>query len=256
MPSSVVSPDATVIGYETLGAGPPMVLVHGGTADRTRWAPVRQSLATRYTVHIMDRRGRGLSTAEAPEYSIKREGEDIAAVVEAVGPGVHLVGHSYGALCSLEAALLTGAIGRITLYEPPMPSPGLPVLDPETLLRMKSISDPELLLVTFYQEALRLPPETVDGMKGTEIWQARLAAVHTIVRELEEIDAYTADDRLAKIDVPVRMLLGTESPAYLRVATETVATRIATAEVVALRGHAHQAIDYAPELFVAEVFAS
>ncbi|MET0136108.1 MAG: alpha/beta hydrolase [Kibdelosporangium sp.] len=255
MLSSVVSPDTTVVGYETLGSGPPMVLVHGGTADRTRWAPVRQKLATKYTVHIMDRRGRGLSTAEAPDYSIAREAEDIAAVVAAVGEDVHLVGHSYGALGSLEAALLTSSIGRMTLYEPPMSSPGLPVLDPEALVRMRSIADPELLLVTFYQEALQLEPSVVDAMKGTAIWRARLAAVHTIVRELTEITGYAPDERLATIDVPVRMLVGSESPAYLRTATERVAARIASAEVVTLQGHGHQAIDHDPELFVSEVFA-
>ena len=117
MTSSVVSADGTTIGFESLGAGPPLVLVHGGTADRTRWAPVRERLAERYTVHIVDRRGRGLSTAEADQYDIRREGEDIAAVVAAVGPDVYLFGHSYGALCSLEAALLTDAIGRASCRE-------------------------------------------------------------------------------------------------------------------------------------------
>lgn len=254
MPSSVVSADGTVIGYESVGAGPPLVLVHGGTADRSRWAPVRQSLAERYTVHILDRRGRGLSTVEASSgYSIQREAEDIAAVVEAVGSDVYLVAHSYGALCSLEAALITSAIGRLTVYEPPMPTPGLEVVPLDVVVLMKSISEPEKLLETFFREALRVPQEAVDGMKGTPIWTARLAAVHTIIRELDQVVAYVPGDRLAKIDIPVRMLVGTESPAYLRAATADFAARIASAEVVELPGQAHQAMDYAPELFVRSV---
>jgi pimeloyl-ACP methyl ester carboxylesterase len=47
MTSSVRSPDGTVIGFETLGAGPPMVLVHGTGADHTRWTAVRERLAGR-----------------------------------------------------------------------------------------------------------------------------------------------------------------------------------------------------------------
>jgi pimeloyl-ACP methyl ester carboxylesterase len=35
-----VSRDGTEIAYWTSGKGPPLVLVHGTTADHTRWDPV------------------------------------------------------------------------------------------------------------------------------------------------------------------------------------------------------------------------
>jgi pimeloyl-ACP methyl ester carboxylesterase len=79
----VTSADGTVIGYETDGDGPPMLLVHGSTGSRHRWSPVRASLRQRYTLHMMDRRrGRGLSTAEAGPYSLRREAEDVAAIAK------------------------------------------------------------------------------------------------------------------------------------------------------------------------------
>jgi pimeloyl-ACP methyl ester carboxylesterase len=57
----------------------------------------------------MDRRGRGGSEDNA-DYDILREAEDVAGVVEEifqqVGEPVLVLGHSYGAVCSLEAALL------------------------------------------------------------------------------------------------------------------------------------------------------
>src|SRR5271166_4900860 len=115
--STVVSADGTVIGYESVSGGPPLLLVHGSTGTRARWSPVRGPLAQRYTVHAMDRRGRGLSTAEAGPYSLQREAEvgaavdvaadgignrrailslqreaeDVAAVAEAVGGDVYVV---------------------------------------------------------------------------------------------------------------------------------------------------------------------
>ena len=98
--TTVISPDGTVIGYESVGGGPPMVLVHGSTGTRARWCSVTPTLAQRYTVRAMDRRGRGLSTAEVEPYSLGREAEDVAAVAEAVGGDVDVVGHSYGALAS------------------------------------------------------------------------------------------------------------------------------------------------------------
>jgi pimeloyl-ACP methyl ester carboxylesterase len=121
MTSSVSSPDGTVIGFETLGAGPPMVLVHGTGADHARWTAVREQLAERYRLHLVDRRGRGLSRDEAPGYAIRREGEDIAAVAEAAGGDVYLVAHSYGALCALEAVRKTDAVTRLVACEPPRP---------------------------------------------------------------------------------------------------------------------------------------
>lgn len=53
--ATAVSADGTVIGYESVGAGTPLLLVHGSTGTRTRWSPVRAPLAQRYTVHAMDR---------------------------------------------------------------------------------------------------------------------------------------------------------------------------------------------------------
>lgn len=253
MPSFVESADGTRIGYESFGDGPPMLLVHGTSATHIRWAPVREELGSRYTIHEMDRRGRGLSSAEAGAYRLQREAEDVAAVAEALGDDVYVVAHSYGALCTMEAALITDAFRRIVLYEPPMPSPGLDVVPAKTLAQLKEISEPEWILEAFYRNALQLPQPAVDAMKGTEIWKARLSAAHTITRELDEATAYRADDRLSQITVPVRMLVGTETTAYLRAATAAFAGQIPHAEVVALQNQAHQAIDLDPVQFVRAV---
>jgi pimeloyl-ACP methyl ester carboxylesterase len=212
MTSTVVSPDGSRIAFESSGAGPAMLLVHGTSATRIRWAPVREKLAARYAVHEMDRRGRGGSVAESGPYSLAREAQDVAAVAEAIGGDVYVVGHSYGALCVIEAALITSAFRRITLYEPPMKSPGVDVMAPATLASLKSTTDPETILEAFYLNALQLPKAAVDGLKGTEIWQARLTAALTITRKIDAVNEFKATDRLANIAAPVRMLLGTESP--------------------------------------------
>ena len=81
--ASVTSHDHTEIAYWTSGDGPPVVLVHGTPADHTRWRPLLPYLERHVTVHAIDRRGRGAS-GDAPEYSLQREYEDVAAVVDAV----------------------------------------------------------------------------------------------------------------------------------------------------------------------------
>jgi pimeloyl-ACP methyl ester carboxylesterase len=251
---TVTSRDGTVIGFTTVGEGPPMVLVHGTTADHIRWDPVLPLLAERYTVHAVDRRGRGLS-GDGEKYDIRREGEDIAAVVDAVGPGVYLVAHSYGARCSLEAALLTSAIDRIVLYEPPGVMPGHQVSSPSTLAALRVTDDRQEILTIFYRGALHQTDEQIEAMRGTPVWQARLAAAHTVSRELDVVETFgIAPGRYADIDVPVRLLLGTESPAYFRATATAIAAQLTDAEIVELPGQAHMAINEAPELFVDTVF--
>src|SRR5690606_29299175 len=114
---TVVSSDNTPIAYEVTGEGPPLALVHGTTADHTRWSNVLPELAARHTVFAMDRRGRGES-GDSEHYELAREFDDVAAVVSAAGPGASLLGHSYGALCAMEAALRTSNLRKLILYEP------------------------------------------------------------------------------------------------------------------------------------------
>lgn len=251
--TTIISPDGTVIGYESVGAGPPLLLVHGSTGTRARWCSVMPPLAQHYTVHATDRRGRGLSTPEVEPYSLRREAEDVAAVAEAVGGDVYVVGHSYGALAVLEAAPITPAFRRIMLYEPPIPSPGLNVSSREGLARINTMSDPRDILEAFYRETLYLPQSAIKDLADREFSYLAGSIGHTAGRELAEAGAFRLTERHAKITAPVRVLLGTESPAYFRAATAAVAARIRGATIVALHGQGHQAIDYDPQQFVRAV---
>ncbi len=256
--NTVESADGTHIGYERLGAGPPMVLVHGTTADHTRWAPVLPALAERFTLHVVDRRGRGMSAAEAGgEYDVRSEGADVAAVVaaanSAAGRDVYLVGHSYGALCSLEAALVSDAIGRLLLYEPPAATEGHHPLPPEVIDSFRADlarGDRDAVLATFYRDVLHESDATIAAMRPTPMWAARLATAHTLVRESETVETFDISARLSAIGVPVRLLLGTESPPYFRPAAEAVAALLPRVDIVPVPGQAHRAIDLDPDLFV------
>src|SRR5438046_10662271 len=111
---TVKSKDGTAIAFERTGQGPPMLLVHGGTADHTRWAPLLPKLNQHFTVCAVDRRGRG-GSGDAPSYAHAREFEDLAAVIDSLGAPVTVLGHSFGDLCALEALLLTRNVARLTL---------------------------------------------------------------------------------------------------------------------------------------------
>lgn len=251
--ATVISLDGTTIGYDSVGAGPPLLLVLGSTGTRARWASVTPALAQHYTVYAMDRRGRGLSTAEVKPYSLTREAEDVTALAEALGGSVYVVGHSYGALAVLEAALITSAFRRIMLYEPPIPSPGLDVGSPGGWARITATSDPRAILEAFYRETLQLPWPAIKDLADREFPYVADSIANTAGRELTQARGYRVTARHAEIAVPVRMLLGTESPEYFQAATTALAARIPGATIVSLPGQGHQAIDYDPTQFIRAV---
>ncbi len=163
----VVSRDGTEIAYWTSGDGPPLVLVHGTTADHTRWAPVLKYLEPHVTVHTADRRGRG-GSGDAAEYDRMREFEDVAAVVDAVaetsGSAVDLLGHSFAGFCAFGAATLTSNIRKLVLYEGwPVPNPEALAIPPALQARIDALlaeGERERALEAFFREIVRMPDHT------------------------------------------------------------------------------------------------
>ncbi|MCW8172437.1 alpha/beta fold hydrolase [Natrialba swarupiae] len=96
-----------------------LVLVHGADIDHRFWdvSGVRESIAEHHTVYAMDGRGHGASE-DPGEFELKREFEDIVAVVDSIDEPVQVVAESGGAFYSLEAALRTDNIRTLALHEP------------------------------------------------------------------------------------------------------------------------------------------
>jgi pimeloyl-ACP methyl ester carboxylesterase len=257
MMSTFASRDGTPIACARSGNGPPLVLVHGTTADHTRWGPVLPALGARFTVYACDRRGSGAS-GDGPSYAMEREFDDVAAVVDGIGGPVDLLGHSYGALCSLEAATRAKNLRRLVLYEPPIPA-GVPITPPGVIDRLQAlldVGDREGVVRTFMLEVPRVSPAQLDRMRSLPAWQARVAPAGTIPRELRANDQYTfAPERFRDIKVPVLLLLGGDSPPFFRAAFERVQAAIPSAQLVVLPGQQHVAIDTAPDLFARDVLA-
>ena len=103
----VPSKDGTSIAYDRLGDGPAVVLVGGAFVDRSENAPLAAELAGRFTTINYDRRGRGAS-GDTPPYALRREIEDLEALLAAAGGSTHLYGVSSGGALVLEAAAAGG----------------------------------------------------------------------------------------------------------------------------------------------------
>jgi pimeloyl-ACP methyl ester carboxylesterase len=252
---AVSSPDGTRIAFWRSGRGEPLVLVHGTSADHTRWEKVVPQLAAQFTVFAVDRRGRGES-GDAADYAIGREFEDITAVVDAIGGPVTLLGHSYGGMCALEAALRTSAVRRLILYEPPLPT-GTEIYVPglrERMDRLLAAGENEAVLTTFMTEVVRMPVEHVEHFRSLPGWDGRVATAHSVVREIHAHDAYRFEpERWRSFATPTLLLLGSESPPFLAAATEVLRATLPHSTIRLLRGQQHVAMETAPALFVDEI---
>src|SRR5215204_2661248 len=114
----VTSSDGTTIAFDRLGEGPPVILVCGGSTDRSANAPLAALLARHFTVLNYDRRARG-DSGNTPPYAVEREVEDLRAVIEAAGGRATVFGFSSGAILALRAAADGLPIDRLFLYEAP-----------------------------------------------------------------------------------------------------------------------------------------
>lgn len=257
---TVTSADGTEIAIKRTGSGPPLVLVYGNGDVHQFWEEggVRSAFADRYTVYAVERRGRGES-GDAVEYGLKREAEDIAAVVDSIDGPVTLLGHSGGALYALEGALRTDTLHSLILYEPPIQVGDNELNIAEELTEIETLverGEDERVLVLFERDIAGLPPDELDALRATPIWQEMVDTAHTLPRELRAISEYEFDAaRFVDLTTPTLLLTGSESPSFYRDATEVVHEALPNNRIVSFKGEQHMAIHTAPDRFIDEVGA-
>ena len=114
---AVLSQDGTKISYLTLGNGPSVIVIPGTLSMATDYAAFARALAEHFTVHTIERRGRGESGPQGHDYSIAKECEDVLAL-RAETDASFVVGHSFGGFVALEAARNNPALTKVAVYEP------------------------------------------------------------------------------------------------------------------------------------------
>ena len=253
---TVTSADGTPIGFTRSGAGPPLVLVHGAIADRTRWAPILPELQRAFTVIAMDRRGRGAS-GDSVSYSLEREVEDVVAVVTAAGPDASLLGHSYGSLCAMEAAPRINNLRRLILYEADFRLDDAPLTPPELrdhLAGLLAKGDREAVLEAVFSKLAGATDQQIAALRADPSWQGRIAAAHTVLREIEACEEYRFDpSRFSGLNVPTLLLLGEESGEVFAACTRALDAALPDSRMTVLEGQGHIAMSTAPQLFLREV---
>jgi pimeloyl-ACP methyl ester carboxylesterase len=252
------SADGTPIAYEVTGTGPAVVLVDGALCFRGM-GPSREladQLASRFTVLAYDRRGRGDSGPGSAPWSVEREVEDLRAVIDAAGGRAHLVGASSGAALALEAVRRGAPVDRVVGYEAPF------VLDASHEATDADFGEQLQRLVdegrrgdavAAFMEVVGVPPLIRFVMRRLPVWRKLTAVAHTLPYDMALTVPFRTGRPLpsgyyAAVTVPVAMVAGGKSPAYMRNAQAAIAAALpdGTSEEVPGQTHMVKAKALAP----------
>lgn len=155
-----------------LGAGPPVVLVHGFAGSAATWDAVAPLLAARHAVYAVDLLGFGLSAKPArADHSLAGHGRRVAALLAALDlRDVTLVGHSMGGVVAAHAALADagGRVARLAVLDANFyrrNGPPVPMLFPLPRLLARRFYDPAARAASLrrcYADPARLTPELLE----------------------------------------------------------------------------------------------
>ena len=104
--------------------GPPLVLLHGRSANHSDWDGITERLALRFCVYVPDLRGHGGSDYPG-SYGLPEMAEDIAALLDHLDIGkATVIGHSLGGMVAYDfAANHPERVDTLVLEDPPPPLP-------------------------------------------------------------------------------------------------------------------------------------
>lgn len=251
----VISADGTKIAVTVTGEGRPLVISPGALNAAQDWQLFADTLAPHLTTYTVDRRGHGAS-GDGPEFSIEREQDDIAAVLDLAGPDAILLGHSYGGLVTLGLALLRPLAGFV-LYEPPVPLHG-PVGGDAIAPFEQAVAEADLdgALTLGTRNFLRMSEAAIEEFRRSPVWSVRASMTPTWAREVRAIDAFGDDlDRFAAITAPTLLVTGELSPPPLTETSRCLCQVLPHSRIIEIPGHAHEAYLTAPEALAEAILA-
>ncbi|HEX2068897.1 MAG TPA: alpha/beta hydrolase [Actinomycetota bacterium] len=243
---TTTSRDGTTIAFDRLGEGPPVVLVTGGSVDRTANSGLAQELASDFTVFNYDRRGRGPST-DTPPYAVEREFEDIDAVIGAAGGAAFLFGVSSGAALALHATASGLPVKKLALWEPPFildKKLRPPADQAERYDEMIAAGRPGDALEYFMTKVVGMPAEMVADMRAQPWWAAQERHAHTLAYDARIMGDYSLPvETAASVTVPTLVVAGGADMPWMPETARALADALPDGRVRLLEGQGHNVDD-------------
>jgi pimeloyl-ACP methyl ester carboxylesterase len=202
MPS--VRANGLEVAYETRGAGPPLVALHGATSlGLEDYAAQLPLLSKGFLVHVPDARGHGRTRWDAADgFRYDWLVDDLLAFVDTLGlDSFHLLGFSMGAMTALQFGahhperLRTLVVVGITTQREPRASVGRRLMDPQRILAREPA----------FAAALA---RRHDEGQGAGAWQRLLPAIAADIA----VQPLLSPAELHRIDCPAMVVCGDRDP--------------------------------------------
>jgi len=239
---------AVSIGYETRGAGPPLLLINGFRRSHVVWLEgVLQPLAERFQLILMDNRGTGDSDKPEDGYSIEAFADDCAGVIAGLGLArAHVFGVSMGGMIAQRLATRhPDLVHRLALG---CTNCGRGSIAPEKrigeLLRLLPGAGMDAREVARRQEEAYYMPgfrarrrDVIDGL--FELVNRNPTPPHAVRGHLKAIEAFDACADLARIQARTLVITGAGDPLIPAENSRLIASRIPGAQLVVLEDASH-----------------
>lgn len=243
------SADGTRIAWSAAGDGPTLVLVDGALCQRTMGPSegLTDALSDRFTVVSYDRRGRGESDPGTSPWTVEREVEDLAAVIDATDGPAHVFGASSGGTLLLEAARRGVPMERIAVYESPVIVDDTgEATDPAFARHVEGLVErgERGEAVAAFMRLVGTPRVAVAVMRLLPVWRKLTGVAHTLPHDLDLVvpqrqgRPWTAGYYDA-VTQPAVVFDGGKSPTFMRGAQAALAEALPHGRNVTLDGQTH-----------------
>lgn len=247
---TVTSNDGTRIAYDSVGSGPPLILVAGATqyraVDQTTSELARLLAAGGFRVISYDRRGRGDSGDTQP-YAVEREIEDIEALVTEAGGEASLFGMSSGAVLAAEAAARGVPVTKLLMYEPPMVlDDSGPPPQPDYVEKIEGLAksgDGDAM--AYFVSMVGMPEEQLAEFRQSPIFPAFAAVEHTLAYDGRIMEPYGKGEPIPPgawdgALQPTVVFAGGDSPDWMQNAARAAAEAAPDGDVRIVPGQTHE----------------
>jgi pimeloyl-ACP methyl ester carboxylesterase len=207
----------TELHYERAGAGEPLLLIQGMSANHLAWGrPFGSLLEQSFDCIGFDNRGMGLSRRVTEGFSVAEMAADTVGLLDALEvESAHVLGISMGGMIAQELALAhPGRLRSLTLGCTYCGGEGSQLMDPadfQGLVEAMGSGDPQRVFRAMWE--LNLSPgfraEESGFASFTEMAEALPAPRETIGLQVQAIAAHDTRDRLPSLSVPTLVIHGT-----------------------------------------------